>query len=643
MARGKRYTKEQYEEEFNIINPNFEIIGEFVSLKEKIRIKCKVCGEERYSEAKYNLRNHLKCKCNKDTPVSYQKKKRSISHQREKKPVLHQNPHKPDITHDEFIKRFKENNTHSDTLEFLEPFTKIKTPILTKCKVCNYVWKAHPSNLLFKNTNCRSCSSSANVSKRRYTTDSVKEKLYTLYPETTIQILEIIQKRNSNKEYPESYCVCKCGVCGEQWEVRPADLFRGHGCPHCYKANIVTNHEEFLKRFSENNEHKDDIEILSTYINSATKIRCRCKICNNEWETCPSTLYLNCGCRKCSAKLRGKKRQKPLSYFLEKLNQCSFKDNLKFEETEYVAMKTSMKFTCKIDGYEWSATPSQIIRSVYACQECARRELANQLKRTHDEFVSKLRDVNPYYDVLSEYISNQDKILVRCTLCKHEQWTRPNDLMNGKNCSNCSDGISYPNKFSYAFLKQLPIKNHIHEYSPKWANGKRYDNYFEYQGQGYILEMDGKQHFIDYKDTPFKKLEEQQANDELKNNMAIKQGIKVIRINCTNIYKTKIKDEILSSELAEIFDLSKIDWNECDIFARNNLTKSVWEYYNDNPLSVTSDIMNKFSLSKITVQRYLRQGSLLGVIKYSKKDIHARMKQRRILERNDVINDTTLG
>ena len=68
----------------------------------------------------------------------------------------------------------------------------------------------------------------------------------------------------------------------------------------------------------------------------------------------------------------------------------------------------------------------------------------------------------------------------------------PNGLYHNKGlgCS-CSDGISYPNKFSYELLSQLPVTNVIHEYNPHWLKPYRYDNYFEFDGDKYILEMDG--------------------------------------------------------------------------------------------------------------------------------------------------------
>lgn len=620
---GKRITHEQYVERFNEINPTFKVTGEYEGMAKKIRIECRLCGDERYSEAKYNIENHLKCDCQKSTKDFI---KKSIYKPR----GSNDNSYKARISHEEFIKRFQENNTNADTLEILGRYVNSQVHIPIRCKVCSYEWNAHPRNLLKNNTGCRSCASSRTAGKKKYTLEKVKERLYSLYPNSTIQPISLTKRDKRNSKYQEVYCICKCGVCGGEWETRPADLFAGHGCPYCAKINLVTDQESFLARFAKVSKHKDDIELLSEYISCTAKIKCRCKICGSQWETTSSSLFAGHGCHNCANAAKG--RIKPLDVFLEKFEKLPFHRNIEFNPDDYTAMKQPMNFICKKHETVWRTTPYTLLRSKCGCLKCQKEIQSQGLRKTHEQFLLDVKNKNPYFTVLSEYQSSKTKVLVRCELCKQEYWIKANDLLARGTCSKCSDGVSYPNKFSYAFLSQLPIENSTHEYAPEWAKGKRYDNYFEYQGQGYILEMDGKQHYLEYKGSRFKGVKEQQENDRYKDEMAKTHGIKVIRINCIDIYKKRIKDEILASELSNIFDLSNIDWDKCDLFARSNLIKDVWEYYNTNPLSVTADIAKEFSLSTVTIRRYLKQGELLGVIKYSRKDIHARMKQRRVLE-----------
>ena len=59
--------------------------------------------------------------------------------------------------------------------------------------------------------------------------------------------------------------------------------------------------EEFLKEVHEKNEYvrRGEIEILSEYIDSKTKIKCRCTIHDWIYWVAPSSLLNNIGCRKC--------------------------------------------------------------------------------------------------------------------------------------------------------------------------------------------------------------------------------------------------------------------------------------------------------------------------------------------------------
>ena len=186
----------------------------------------------------------------------------------------------------------------------------------------------------------------------------------------------------------------------------------------------------------------------------------------------------------------------------------------------------------------------------------------------------------------------------------------------GFSCQKCSDGISYPNKFSRALLEQLPVENIDYEWSPDWIKPYRYDNYFEYNGIKYILEMDGKFH---YEDNGMSNMtaEEQKQIDNMKDEMAIKHNVKMIRIDCQKSDMDYIKTNIINSELNTILDLSNIDWDLCNREALNSLVKQVCDLYKDGYRNI--DIENKLKISKNTVTKYLKLGNELGWCKYTPK------------------------
>lgn len=189
--------------------------------------------------------------------------------------------------------------------------------------------------------------------------------------------------------------------------------------------------------------------------------------------------------------------------------------------------------------------------------------------------------------------------------------------MHGIGCK-CSDGRSYPNKFSYAFLEQLPINNWVTEYQPDWAKPYQYDNYFEYKNKKYILEMDGAlgHGCIEYK-TGNKDVIGKQI-DNLKDFMAIKHNIKVIRVDCKKSKCSYIKNNILASELFCIFNLSNIDWNKCDEYALKNIVKEVCLFWEKNNHIDYKFIKEKFKIKKDdTIRSYLSSGTEHGWCNYS--------------------------
>lgn len=184
---------------------------------------------------------------------------------------------------------------------------------------------------------------------------------------------------------------------------------------------------------------------------------------------------------------------------------------------------------------------------------------------------------------------------------------------------NCNDGISYPNKFSYAFIDQLPVCNHIKEYSPDWAKPYLYDNYFEYNNNKYILEMDGgighgNQTWEHEQDTKGKEI------DNIKDNLAKENNIFVIRIDCKVSNVNYIKNNILDSQLNELFDLSNINWLKCDDYAQRNIVKDVCLFYENNNYPKYKIISDKFKISSSTITKYLNEGIKHGWCK-SKEQI----------------------
>ena len=95
--------------------------------------------------------------------------------------------------------------------------------------------------------------------------------------------------------------LCRCKVCGHEWNVAPYVLKQKHGCPECKK--VKTGNEKRLthaEHVAVINKVNPDIEVLGKIINARTKVLCHCKICHHEWKATPNNLKRRRGCPKCS-------------------------------------------------------------------------------------------------------------------------------------------------------------------------------------------------------------------------------------------------------------------------------------------------------------------------------------------------------
>ena len=301
-----------------------------------------------------------------------------------------------------------------------------------------------------------------------------------------------------------------------------------------------------------------------------------------------------------------------------------------------VALQSNINYcwVCQQCGYHYSAAPNSKIKG-NGCPVCTSKicvtgindivtqylrekdiNRKNRLKTLIEHFPNREDDAKLYLPSMSS------RVMFKCLDCGHLQERQIYNVFDhGFSCEVCSDGISYPNKFIYAIVKHLPVNNLQREWSePDWLKiNKRkcqYDLYFVYQGVEYVVEMDGGLGHGLLKYGTTEKDVEGKNRDIEKDRRAKQHNIKVIRIDC-NYSDIKhraeyIKHNILNSQLAELFDLSIINWDECDMFAQNNIMREICNYKTQNPSVSTKDIALLFSISTTTVNKYLRKGDELG-------------------------------
>lgn len=365
-------------------------------------------------------------------------------------------------------------------------------------------------------------------------------------------------------------------------------------------------HEEFLLELYDINP---DVDILGEYVDSKTHLKCRCKLCKTIYDSTPSNLLQGYKCKICFGSV--KKTQEEFEACVKQLFP-----NIEVRG-EYRAARFKVSMHCNVCGGDWNPKATHIL-SGHGCPYCSGKAFLlgfNDVWTTAPEIAKLL--VNPE-DGYRYTKNSSEKVYFRCPDCGDVSFKRiSNVYYQGLCCQKCSDGISYPNKFIRAFLKQLPIDNLDCEYHPDWAKPYFYDDYFEYNGKRYLIEADGEQH---YKEAVFfdKTLSERQKIDDIKTNLAIENEYILIRIDCSESTIEYIKNSICNSVLNDIFNLQNIDWELCDEISHKNIIKEVSLAYE----SITKDmkkLRELFGLAQTTICSYLKTGHKCGWCSYTVK------------------------
>lgn len=283
------------------------------------------------------------------------------------------------------------------------------------------------------------------------------------------------------------------------------------------------------------------------------------------------------------------------------------------------------KYKCNKCGYEGWILESHLLRGNGGCACCTNKVAVlgiNTIWDT-DRWMCDLglseEDAKKYTKGSGVYI------FVKCPKCGNEKNISISSILTYKSiCCLCGDGVSYPEKIIISVLNQIGIKftSQLSKTTFEWCSNKRYDFYFELNHKKYIIEAHGMQH---YKHTGFKrKIKDEQENDKLKKELALNNGIyKYIVIDCRYSDLSWIKESIINSELANMFDLSKVDWIKCENFALDDLVKEVCNYWNNKEENETISTIGKdniWGVGSQTIRKYIKKGTILGWCNYNPKE-----------------------
>lgn len=487
------------------------------------------------------------------------------------------------------------------------------------CNIDEYDWDAYPSNLL--TYGCPCCNG------RVITTQSFKNEIAKLHPE-----VEIIGEWNGI-DTPIS---CRCKECNFEWNYKPHSI-RTTGCPRCNgSVTRKWTHEEYVEKI--NKLFDGNIVVLGHYKNMNTKILHKCNKHNYEYMMNPIHALRRQGCKLCGYEITSEKRTKPLDVFLQQLHEK--RGNEYSYISGYVNSSTNATFRHNMeDGtyHDFVMTPNSMISSKYNCPCCS----GYQVYKGYNDFNTKRPELAQYlvnYQDGYKYTEwSSEELEWRCPSCGNIMKKKISYISKyGVTCPRCDDGYSYPNKFIYNSL--LQIENQLdfldREYRPDWCKYKYkdkkcygiYDIYFEKNNKKFVIEMDGGLGHGNRSYTNSKtNRDELIFRDKEKDRLASEHNIKVIRIDCnyeTNDRYQFILNNILKSELSNILDLSKVDFNQSNTQSQQSLFIKAVELWNlgEN----ISQIKSELHIHESTVTSYLKSALNYNMCDYSVKESRRR-------------------
>lgn len=303
------------------------------------------------------------------------------------------------------------------------------------------------------------------------------------------------------------------------WEIAPSNALQGNGCPECHSERIkerkTRSHKKYLELLSKKNPF---IIPLEKYIDCKTPIKHKCLIHNVDWYPIPDNLLKGCGCPECSKDKISLKNKKSNETYIKSIKGRNF-----MALGEYKNASTPILHKCLIDGYEWYASPANILSGT-GCPKCG-----GTLKKTQEEYETQVRSINPYVEPVGEYISARTPLLHRCKKCNHIWNVTPYSILAGTGCPNCKKSKG-----------EIKISEFLTSENITYVSQKTFNNCrdklplpFDFYLPDYniCIEYDGEQHF---RSVEFfggeEKFEELKKHDNIKNNYCKENGIDLLRI-----------------------------------------------------------------------------------------------------------------
>ena len=292
------------------------------------------------------------------------------------------------------------------------------------------------------------------------------------------------------------------------------------------------------------------------------------------------------------------------------VNNLKIIEQIRLPQGKVKSMVKGYKYKCLKCNYVGTIKEVKLNQG-RGCCVCHNQKIIkgiNDITTTNPSLIKYFKNIK---DAESHSLGSNKKAIAKCPNCGLEKEIVIYNIINFS-CPNCSDGFSYSEKFLMELFTELNV-DFVLGKTFDWSNHKIYDFYI--LSISLICEAHGIQHYKDSLNWNSSYIK-QKENDDYKEKLAKENDIKYyIQLDCRKSELEWIKNSILNSELNELFDLSNVDWNKCEINSfKSKMIESI-NLWNDG-LSI-KEITKIIKLNRATIRNYLKRGSSQNLCNYN--------------------------
>lgn len=304
-----------------------------------------------------------------------------------------------------------------------------------KCGNINYMF---PNNLL-RGATCIRCTNSSMNHDKIKSTEQYKREVYDLVGDEYSVLSSYTRSTNKIK--------MKHNKCGYIWQVQASSFLQGNRCPKC-KGGVRKSPEKFREEF--NHLVGDEYTLLSSYVNSKTKVKVKHNKCGHVYGVNPSSFLAGRRCPKCFGKFR-----KTTQQFKDEV--YSLVGNEYTVLSEYKSNKKKVIFKHNLCDKTFSMLPTDFIYAGHRCKWCFQHGsshgnywVAKALDQLHIKYIREYKfddckakrklpfdfylpnmnmcieyDGKQHYDMASKYYSEEEHEhdLIKDAYCKRKHIT----------------------------------------------------------------------------------------------------------------------------------------------------------------------------------------------------------------------------